>query len=356
MKDYQGILNDVTQRVQKKIEEKQAEGKLKITGTAFEAIVYEELVNAGIRDENIKHSTRKFPDFVLSDDVSETQIGLEVKKTNEDKWKVPGGSVYESLRNQIEETYVLMGKLGGIPEAKLRKYEECIDDLKVTHSPRFLLDLNLKKGTDYLTKNHAEDLLDLSFGPELNKRIRELLRTSKDTWYSEETVIAFSELDAEEKEHYFVDGIVLFPEVTGGNYANFAPWMIYKCLVWCGNIRDVFSAGGIVLYDGLYISAVMNRIFITKKKILQRISQMTVDELKKHWNMEPCDLEGRIEKWIDLISKNIKISNRLVNKNKESKRLNDKKNKDIRKQIIEEFIEKLRADIWILHQEIEENE
>ena len=66
--------------------------------------------------------------------------------------------------------------------------------------------------------------MELPEGPELNRRIRELLRTDKDTWYSsEESIVSFSDLKKDEKEKYFVDGVVLFPEVIGGNYSNFAP-------------------------------------------------------------------------------------------------------------------------------------
>lgn len=75
------------------------------------------------------------------------------------------------------------------------------------------------------------DWLELPKGRELNRRIRELLRTDKDTWYTEDTIESFSELTSTEKISFFVDGVVLFPEVTGRDYSDFGPWMIYKCLI-----------------------------------------------------------------------------------------------------------------------------
>lgn len=254
MGDYEKLLDAVTKNVQERIT---LIGDTKVKGTDFEKIVYEELLKAGVSEDAITHSTQKFPDFIIDDETA--KIGVEVKKTDADKWDVPGGSVYESLRNSIE-TFVLMGKFGGVPEARFRKYEECISDLTVTHSPRFHLKMDIAFGEDYLTRNNASDLLDLPKGKELNRRIRELLRTDKDTWYTEDSVEAFTDLAPEEKRNFFVDGVVLFPEVTGGNYSNFAPWMTYKCLVWCSNIRDVFSAGGTKEFDGIIVSAVMARM------------------------------------------------------------------------------------------------
>lgn len=67
---------------------------------------------------------------------------------------------------------------GDKPEVCLRRYEECIADLKVTHSPRFYLNMDLKEGEDYLAQNDAKDLLELS-GDELNRKIRRLFRTQK---------------------------------------------------------------------------------------------------------------------------------------------------------------------------------
>ena len=85
----------------------------------------------------------------------------------------------------------MMAKLGGDkPEVRLRRYEECIADLKVTHSPRFYLNMDLEEGEDYLTRNDAKDLLELS-GDDLNRKIRKLLRTEKSTWWSEGETTAF---------------------------------------------------------------------------------------------------------------------------------------------------------------------
>lgn len=238
-----GITKDIEDKLQnEKVGDKEVK---KMTGTDFEKVVYDSLIEAGFEKEEITHSTQKFPDFILEDLEDGDKIGVEVKKTDSSRWEVIGGSVYESLKNEIEDTYVLMAKLGGEkPEVRLKKYEECIADLKVTHSPRFYLNLDLEEGEDYLTQNDAKDLLELS-GDELNKKIRKLLRTQKSTWWSEGETVAFADLSQEEKGIYLNEGIALFPEVFKGDYSKFTPWLVYSCFVWCGNVRD-----GILMLPG----------------------------------------------------------------------------------------------------------
>ncbi len=314
-------LYSVTKNIESKLQEEKIGDKdvKKMTGTDFENVVYDTLIEVGFEEEEISHSAQKFPDFVLEDLEDGDKIGVEVKKTDAAKWEVIGGSIYESLKNDIEDTYVLMAKLGGDrPEVRLRKYEECIADLKVTHSPRFYLNLDLQEGEDYLTKNDAKDLLELS-GDELNRKIRQLLRTQKSTWWSEGETVAFAELSPEEKEIYLNEGIALFPEVFKGDYRKFTPWLVYSCFVWCGNVRDIFSAGGNRYVDDLniYVSAVMYRTLQNIESIKRRIIEMTEEEQIKFWGKCAVNIDERLDMWLELVKRNLRISKELLANNKE---------------------------------------
>lgn len=313
-------LYGVTKNIEDKLQNEKIGDKdvQKMTGADFENVVYDSLLEAGFEKEEISHSAQKFPDFVLEDLSDGEKIGVEVKKTDAAKWEVIGGSIYESLKNDIEDTYVLMAKLGGDkPEVRLRKYEECIDDLKVTHSPRFYLNLDLEEGEDYLTRNDAKDLLELS-GDELNRKIRKLLRTQKSTWWSEGKTVAFSDLPQEEKGIHLNEGIALFPEVFRGDYRKFTPWLVYSCFVWCGNVRDIFSAGGNKYVEDMhiYVSAIMYRALQNAENIRQRIVEMTEDEQIKFWGVSAEDISERIDKWLQLFEDNLKISGDLVTNNR----------------------------------------
>lgn len=118
-----GVQEDAERRLQEK-KAQDAEG-FKMSGTDFEAVVYDCLIEAGFDKESITHSTQKFPDFILEDKAKGEKLGVEVKKTDSSKWEVIGGSIYESLKNDIDDTYVIMAKLGGDkPEVRLRRYED----------------------------------------------------------------------------------------------------------------------------------------------------------------------------------------------------------------------------------------
>lgn len=320
MSEYLNRLYEITKNIENKLQNEQAENKTvrKMSGTDFERVVYNSLLEAGFDEKEISHSSQKFPDFVLVDLEDGDKMGVEVKKTDSAKWEVIGGSIYESLKNEIEDTYVLMAKLGGDkPEVRLRKYEECIDDLKVTHSPRFSLNLDIQEGEDYLTRNDAKDLLELS-GDELNRKIRQLLRTGRSTWWSEGETVSFTDLSQEEKGLYLNEGIALFPEVFKGDYSKFTPWLVYCCLVWCGNVRDIFSAGGNKYVEDMhiYVSAIMFRALQNATSIKQRIIDMTEEEQTKYWGKCTDNIEERMDNWLELVEKNLKISSELIKNNK----------------------------------------
>lgn len=340
-------LYNVSKNIEDKLQnEKNTNANVKkMTGTDFERVVYDSLIEAGFEKEEISHSVQKFPDFVLKDLSDGDKIGVEVKKTDAAKWEVIGGSIYESLKNEIKDTYVLMAKLGGNkPEVRLRKYEECIADLKVTHSPRFYLNLDLEEGNDYLTRNDAKDLLELS-GDELNRKIRKLLRTQKSTWWSEGETVAFSDLSQEEKGIYLNEGIALFPEVFRGDYHKFTPWLVYSCLVWCGNVRDIFSAGGNKYVENMhiYVSAIMYRTLQNVKNIRQRIVEMTEDEQTKFWGVSTEDMDKRIANWLRLVEDNLRISSDLVANNKKLLIYENYEDERIRLSIKSVFMSRLNA-------------
>lgn len=346
---YYERLTKMTENMQKSMQEKVSTGAefKKITGTEFEDIVYKALQEAGFSENDITHSPQKFPDFVLNDNINGKKVGIEVKKTDSSKWEVIGGSIYESLKNDIEETYVLMAKFGkNNPEVRLKKYEECIAALKVTHSPRFYLNLDLEEGEDYLSKNNAKELLDLS-GEDLNKKIRELLRSNKSTWWSEAETTPFSELSKEEKNIYLNDGVALFPEVFGGDYSNFTPWMIYSCLVWCGNVRDIFSAGGNKKLEdcNIFVSAVMARAFENTDKIKDRINNMSDDEISKFWKVDPSCITSRIEEWLGQVKSYIRLSNDLIKNNQGLDEHNKVSNDDMAEIVVERYLTKLREKL-----------
>ena len=89
-----------------------------------------------------------FPDIVAGE-----AYGVEVKQTKEDRWSSTGSSIVESTRSKgIDRIYLLFGKMGGNPEFKCRPYEECMEDIAVTHSPRYRINMELEPGQTIFDK------------------------------------------------------------------------------------------------------------------------------------------------------------------------------------------------------------
>ncbi|MDO5147645.1 MAG: hypothetical protein Q4D60_11665, partial [Eubacteriales bacterium] len=91
---------------------------------------------------------QRFPDIVAA-----KYYGVEVKSTKEDKWTLIGGSVAEGTRvESVEHIFFLFGKLHKPVEFRTRRYEECLCDIAVTHSPRYKIDMELPEGETIFDK------------------------------------------------------------------------------------------------------------------------------------------------------------------------------------------------------------
>ena len=93
-------------------------------------------------------SGHKFPDIVVK-----KYYGVEVKTTRQDFWKSIGNSVLESTRvESVGRIYLFFAKLTDPISFKYRLYQECLYDIAVTHSPRYLIDMDLKLGESIFDK------------------------------------------------------------------------------------------------------------------------------------------------------------------------------------------------------------
>ena len=73
------------------------------------------------------------------------EFGVEVKFTAKDTWRSVANSVFETFRNkEVNSIYVVFGKMGGIPEVKWQRYEDCVIHVRTSHVPRFELEINAK--------------------------------------------------------------------------------------------------------------------------------------------------------------------------------------------------------------------
>lgn len=198
-------------------------------------------------------SGQSFPDILLSRQV----FGVEVKSTQSNQWTSTGSSIVESTRNaNVKFIYMLFGKLGGSPaEFKCRPYEDCLYDIAVTHSPRYLIDMTLKKTDTIFSKMHTtyDELRTSSNSIERVRsyyRDKAVIEHKKEMpWWLETGETVASQMNVRLWQDAKTDVLkakmfVLFPEVINSEFANVALWLCTEHSIVVYNARDAFTAGG----------------------------------------------------------------------------------------------------------------
>ena len=168
------------------------------------------------------------------------------------------------------------GKLGGIPaEFRCKPYQNCLYDIAVTHSPRYLIDMNVspentifsKMGVDYDEFRLSENQIDTVRNYYKNK-MKEREQKAMPWWMGGDIVTSPTlrlwgdrYFTTEEQNRYKAEMLLLFPEeICGSQYDNAALWLCVRHSVINTHFRDLFSAGGQVGFEGQACKAVVGRV------------------------------------------------------------------------------------------------
>ncbi len=210
-------------------------------------------------NEVILVSGASFPDIV-----AQQYYGVEVKSTIKNHWTSTGSSIVESTRVKgVESIYMLFGKLGGeYAEFRCRPYQDVLSEIAVTHSPRYLIDMNLKKGDSVFDKmGIAYDTLRSS--DNIIQYVRRYYRQKAENekkaempwWLSNDStedlatsvnVRFWRDIDIQEKRFYQAQMFILFPDVLKSKFDNACLWLCTTKGILNPHMRDTFTAGGMV--------------------------------------------------------------------------------------------------------------
>jgi len=303
---------------------------LKRGGTKLEEDVYKALIRSAEKTKfegsiNWDEGSRAFPDIVANN-----YYGVEVKSTTGKRWKVPGSSVMESSRvESVKRIFITFGRLSTPVEFRSRPYEDCLYDVGVTHSPRYQIDMELKKGDTIFDKmNTTYDKLNDSEDPvgQIVRYMKQGLKPGERLWWSGEpaqdvdieiapaTIRLTSAVSKEEKDRFIVEGLAYFPDIlrnSPNKYERFMLWLVANHGVV--GTRDMFSAGGrinISTNKGTYndVPQVFNKINDNKDLIMELITDARKDILLDTWNESEIKSD-RVGQWIDYISSVVKLDN-----------------------------------------------
>lgn len=263
-------------------------------------------------------SGQKFPDIV-----AKKYFGIEVKTTIKNHWKTTGNSVLESTRVEgVERIYMLFGKLGKPIEFRCRPYEECLSEIVVTHSPRYLIDMNLKEEETIFSKiDIGYDVLRKKKNPikPITKYYKSKLKKGESLWWidnvegqSSNVVVRFwKHLSRKEQNDLQAKAMVFFPEIFGkGNdkYNQFALWLITQHGIVHPNVRDSFSAAGKkYLKHPKYSHVKPAKIIFNLEKNINAIREVirttSANDLGRFWKVR-ISAKGKKYDWITQVVNN----------------------------------------------------
>lgn len=269
-------------------------------------------------------SGQRFPDIVAA-----KYYGVEVKSTKDDKWTMIGGSVAEGTRvEDVELIFILFGKLHKPVEFKTRRYEECLCDIAVTHSPRYKIDMELPKGETIFDKmgiSYDEmRKMDNPIEPVV-KYFRSILKPGESLWWvngedatsgsAPAKIRMWKTLSKEEREDLIAQGFALFPELfsnSSNKYERFTLWLVANHGVVSSSMRDPFSAGGqedLEINGKIYerLPQKYCQLVSCKEKVENAIFSIDEEILTSTWQeTEKRKFESRIKRWISLVSESAK--------------------------------------------------
>lgn len=315
--EFEQVLDQVVARLSLEAQQGVAQAA---NALAFEKHVLTELRKAVAAKEvsaNPTHHVHAFPDIAVNG------FGIEVKYTKKDSWLAVGNSVFEGMRDpDVGSVYVVFGKMGGWPEVRWRRYQECVTHVRISHAPRFVIEMEDpdslfdKIGVPYV------DFADLS-PDEKMKHIREYSRSrlaeGQRLWWLEDQaeqsqeqqahtwpaeVSLYVDLDQSDKDKYRAEAALLCPGVVRPRTAKYkyvdpALYMLRQHGVFCPHARDLYSAGSAAYResDERGGNHILRALLFLEQHMRDAASYLDDQLFVEYWGYS-CAPSDRIDEWL----------------------------------------------------------
>jgi len=253
-----------------------------------------------------------FPDIILG------KFGIEVKFTTQDTWRSIANSIFEGTRDQkVERIYLLFGKMGGSPEVRWRKYEDCVIHVRTSHVPRFEVEM-LERGSLFAKMGVSYvEFSKLSIADRM-KHVRDYargrLKEGERLWWLEDApgqahslplqVRLYMGLPQEEKRKMRAEAALLCPQIvkpsrSKNKYTDPAMYLLTYHGVLCPQARDLFSAGSVALRSdetrgGIYIARALKDIEQEMRTAARVLTEALFEE---YWGISTPP-HKRINEWL----------------------------------------------------------
>lgn len=292
---------------------------LKLDGRNFEPLV-KEVLEAAAKGTPFENSIELFGGQKFPDIVAKKFYGIEVKTTKQNHWRTTGNSVFEGTRiDGVERIFMLFAKLFNPIELKCRPYEEVLSEVVVTHSPRYLIDMNLTAGHTVFDKIQVPyDTLRKMDNPirPIVDYYRTKLSPGEDLWWMDQSadgqssnliIRIWANLTRLEREELRDKAMAYFPVQLSKQptkYSRMAIWLVTREGIVCPNIRDMFSAGGQgSIHDGdsviLQVPRIIVHLLDRLPAIREQIERTPAPQLSEFWEI-PTTEATKWQDWMKL--------------------------------------------------------
>ncbi len=216
------------------------------------------------------------------------------------------------------DTYIIFGKTArGHHAFRCKRYEDAVANVGVTHSPRYLIDLDVapeetffrKSGLSYQEISESDNPIGL---------ITDYFRgQGQQAWWLGEDRIApaiirmFGTLSQSEKDELISYCFVHFPEVLSSSqkkYYRSAFWLTLERSVVSTSLRDNFSASGRVdltlpRHSYLRVPRICQTLRDHRRHVLAALRDASDESLLRDW-APLMDLEAipedRVHAWVEI--------------------------------------------------------
>lgn len=305
---HKDVYSSIFKETKKILVEKYSVGKF-LNASNFEKVVFEAIKKAAKgTGVEVKHLGKNvFPDIRLEYMSDGEKIGVEVKlHTTGKAWTTLGNSAYGHTQEpDLTTIYLLFGHFEKSPaQFEIKPYGRCIQDIEITHSPRYMIDM---RGS----KDFCLEELGVSFD-----KLRKMDAHNREIYVN--TYIAKKKYDElsklKNKKQIIAQGFVLFPEFFAHNelirYQRMSVWLFAKDIL-CRNVRDFLSASGAQAIPAIgpeELPKIFSSLQNCAAEFQEELKSTPSIILKSSWSKcgtvraIPKSFKGRKDLWLELVA------------------------------------------------------
>ncbi len=307
--DFEKILDRAVKRMNKSAN---AGGPGYDSADSFERTVAAEMrvacKEAGLGSVDYTFHPSAFPDILVNG------CGIEVKYTSRKTWHGTGNSIFEGMRDESAELIYIVFCRADVPEIRWRKYQDCIKGVRISHSPRYMIDME--------TPESFFDELEIPYGEFIGYPTQEKMKYVRDHvkariseherlwWIDEENshtlplqVRLYRLLPQHKKIVMRAEAALMCPEIFKGSrqrgkYDRAALYLLTQHGVFAPQTRDLFSAGSVAGKErgGNYLLRALQNI---EPQITQAALRLDDELFVEYWGFS-YPPKQRIPKWLEM--------------------------------------------------------